>query len=548
MDHIFGTLATDDLKLIHHRIRRHGLQHGFHISPHDPKPGEKVTISVVTGGNLPVSHVACYYTTDGSFPTGARGITDNGKVLLLQPVATEWDTLAWSYSTVWKADIPAQSDYTVVRYKIGAWTDGSDEVFADCPDPQQAAETAADAYFNGRELPTDFFTPSDYAGKIFSYHVDTFQAPQWAHDAIIYHIFVDRFYAGDGHTWLQTDDLNGICGGTLWGVSQKLDYLVDLGINCIWLSPIWVSPSHHGYDVTDYDKVNPNLGGDAALHHLVEAAHQRGIRVLLDLVCNHISNEHPVFLEAMSDPYSPYRDWFTFDDSELGYLAFFGVRTMPQVNLVNPAARDWMINIARHWLTEFNVDGYRLDYANGPSPSFWGEFRAACKDANPDSFFFGEVIDAPDVQRTYLNGLDGCLDFHLGAALRNTYAWQTWSETQLKQFQHHHANFFPPNFVMPTFLDSHDMDRFLFILNGDKNALRQAVSAQMQMQGPPIIYYGTEVGLSQDISTGDGGGLHVSRTPMLWGDDQDMDLFAFYQSAIKQRSERMISQQKRETM
>lgn len=542
MDIIFGTLATDDLKLIHHRTRRYGLQHGSQMSPRDPEPGEIVTISAATGTDLPVSHVACYYTTDGSYPKGERGIAQNGDVVFLKPVSTDWDTLTWSYSSIWQAEIPAQNNNTVVRYKIGAWSNDTDEVFADCPDPQITAEKAADAYFNDHELPSDF-AYRDRDGKLFSYHVDRLKAPDWAYDAIIYHVFVDRFYAGDGHTWIQTDDLNGICGGTLWGVAQKLDYLVDLGINCIWLSPIWVSPSHHGYDVIDYDQVNPNIGGNEALHHVVEAAHKRGIRVLLDLVCNHISDDHPVFIEAKSDPYSPYRDWFTFDDSKIGYQAFFGVSSMPQVNLVNPAARDWMIDIARRWLTEYYVDGYRLDYANGPSPSFWGEFRAACKDANPDSFFFGEVIDAPDVQRTYINGLDGCLDFHLGAALRNTYAWGTWSEAQLKQFQKQQTDFFPPEFVMPTFVDSHDMDRFLFSANGDKNALRQAVAAQMQLPGPPIIYYGTEVGLSQPISTRGGAGLHVSRTPMLWGDDQDKDLFAFYQSVIKQRLERAMSRQ-----
>ena len=128
---------------------------------------------------------------------------------------------------------------------------------------------------------------------MFCYHVDRMKPPAWVDDAIIYHIFLDRFYPGDGADWRQTTDLMGICGGTLWGARDKLDYLQDLGINCLWLSPLWKSPSHHGYDVMDYGQIEPRYGGEAALHALVESAHQRGIRVLLDLVCNHLSNEHP---------------------------------------------------------------------------------------------------------------------------------------------------------------------------------------------------------------------------------------------------------------
>jgi glycosidase len=138
---------------------------------------------------------------------------------------------------------------------------------------------------------------------------------------VIYQVFVDRFYPGRGRDWAQTDDLRGFCGGTLWGVAEKLDYIADLGVTCIWLSPIFPSPSHHGYDATDLYHVEPRLGGDEALRTLVSEAHRRDIRVLLDYVCNHVSQYHPVFVEAQADPTSPYRDWFTFDDSERGYRA-----------------------------------------------------------------------------------------------------------------------------------------------------------------------------------------------------------------------------------
>ena len=122
---------------------------------------------------------------------------------------------------------------------------------------------------------------------------------------MIYHVFVDRFYPGGGVDWLQTDDLNGFCGGTLWGIAEKLDYIADLGVTCLWLSPIFPSPTHHGYDATDLYHIEPRLGGDEALRALVAEAHERDIRVLLDFVCNHVSNEHPIFEEARASPVQP---------------------------------------------------------------------------------------------------------------------------------------------------------------------------------------------------------------------------------------------------
>lgn len=541
MDFIFGTLATDDLKLVHHRAERRGLQHRHQLWPADPRPGEPVTLTVQLGTDFSADHVACYYTLDGSIPSGSHGVADNGHVLHFQSKEVDWDTLNWGYVGRWQAVIPAQPEGTIVRYRVGAWSDGGTETFADWPNVTAIAEAAADAFFRKLPQPTGQPPGDPSQGDIFTYRVDTLSPPEWAREAIIYHVFVDRFSPGIGCAWLQTDDLMGFCGGTLWGVRDRLDYIEDLGANCLWLSPVWVSPTHHGYDVADFDRVESRLGGNDALHALVEAAHARNIRILLDMACNHISNQHPIFQSALANVTSPYRDWFTFNDSAIGYRTFFNAVSMPQVNLANPAARDWMIGIARRWLREFDVDGYRLDYANGPGPDFWSDFRVGCRAEKPDCFLFGEIVDAPDVLRTYAGRLDGCLDFHLGDALRRTFGWKTWTDDDLERFIARHYAYFPSDFLLPLFLDNHDMDRFLYIAGGDKEALRRAAALQMRLPAPPIIYYGTEIGLSQPVGVQEGMGLHVSRTPMIWDDRQDKDLLAFYKQQIQDRRIRLAA-------
>jgi glycosidase len=320
-------------------------------------------------------------------------------------------------------------------------------------------------------------------------------------------------------------------------VAEKLDYISDLGATCLWLSPIFPSPTHHGYDATDYERVEPRLGGDDALRELTSAAHSRGVRIILDLVCNHLSDKHPIFLDALANPQSPYREWFEFNDSAIGYRTYFGVRSMPRINLTNPDARRWMLDIARYWLREFHVDGFRLDHAVGPDLDFWSDFWTACKREQPEVLCFGEMVEPPHILRRYVGRMDGALDFILAEAFRRNFAQKKNQEEAFETFLDQHLSYFPGEFLMFNFLDNHDMDRFLYIAGGDKRLLTQAASMQMLLPGPPIIYYGTEVGLSQPRGKVREIGLESSRMEMLWGEQQDGDLLRFYKDIIRQRSE-----------
>lgn len=532
-DHVFGTYVTDDLKLNDHRLKLGGVRHANRISPLDPTSDRAVSLTVEVGMNLHVSQVACYYTIDGSEPVGSRGQATNGKVLMLHRADLRWDTLAWAYVTTWEGDISPQPEGSIVTYIISAWAEGDAEYLADFPDVKRTGERFARSFFTG-EVITDARPISPLHATVFNYHIDDFTVPQWAQDAIIYQIFVDRFYPGDGKDWQTPDSLSGFFGGTLWGVRDKLDYIADLGINCIWLTPIFESPSHHGYDALDYKKVEPRLGGDEALRVVVEGAHQRGIKVLLDFACNHISSEHPIFKEALNNPDSQYRDWFTFDDSDIGYRTFFGVATLAEINVASAGANAFLLDIAQYWIREFDIDGYRLDYAHGPGPNFWTGFRKAIRDVKADSLCFGEIVEIPEIQRVFAGRLDGALDFYISDNLRKLCAYETISEGDFKQLLEAHQRYFPEDFVLPVFLDNHDMNRFLYSAQNDKSKLKRALKLLFSLPNPPIIYYGTEVGLSQETGT-DQVGLEASRLPMLWGDDQDTELLALVKDLIRQR-------------
>jgi len=537
-DFIFGTLSTDLLKLLYQRTTQRGLQHAYASIPQDPKPNEPIKLIVQSGPDVMIDQIACYYTLDGQNPVGSRGKAEKGYVVNFVKVGMIWDTLNWGYRWSWEASLPPQQAGMELRYMISGWNENGDEIYADWPDVKLTIENTANVYFDTKKLPPVKFLGDPSSGKVFSIYVDELTPPKWAKEAVIYHIFVDRFYPGNGRDWNQTKNLKKTFGGTLYGVKDKLDYIQSLGARAIWLSPIFESPSIHRYDATDYYHVADELGGNAALAELVDEAHQRGIRIILDLVCNHVSYKHPYFLDAQNNSNSSYRDWFFFDpEDEIGYRTFFGVRSMPQVNLNHPMARKWMLDIARYWLEEFDVDGYRLDHANGPGPGFWGEFWQTCKHVKPESICFGEVVEPPDVQLQYLGRMDGLLDFHLCEAVRKGVGTGYWSVQQFENFLTNHKTYFPDDFLMMSFLDNHDMDRFLYIAGNKVEKLKKAAEIQFQMPGPPIIYYGTEVGLRQNKSKTSTVGLEASRSAMVWGEAQDKDLFEFYQSLIRKRME-----------
>ena len=501
-DFIFGTLATEELRRERVRAARAGVTHLQDREPRDPAPGQPVRLRLSLGPEHYGRRAWVYWTLDGSEPQGRGGKPERGFSAPMRLTGTEWDTILWGYRSRFEAVLPGQPAGTLLRYRLSAEEHGGDEVFAD-------------------------------GGIGYAVYIDDDPAPAWTKTARVYQIFVDRFYPGDGRAWQQPDSLSGFYGGTLRGVTQKLDYIVELGFNTLWLTPIFPSPSHHGYDATDLFEVEPRLGSKADLRELLDEAHRRGMRVLLDFVPNHISNRHPFFRDAVTNPGSPYREWFNFTRWPEEYETFFGVKELPQLDLRHPEARQHVLDAARYWL-DFGADGFRVDYAIGPAPEFWAFFRQATLHC----WTFGEIVDPPDVQLTFAGLLDGALDFMLLEALRQTFAFGRWPAARLISFLQRHEAYFPAGYSRPSFLDNHDMNRFLWAAGGDKRRLRAAAACQYTLSGPPVVYYGTEVGLSQqrDVRQ-DGRGIpEEARLPMLWGDQQDQELLTFYRRLNEMRA------------
>lgn len=476
-DFVFGPVASGRRTLARERRRARGLW--LEVDPLPPRPGGRLQVTVHLGTRVHAGQVALRYTLDGSAPV------EDAARLPLRPAGTAWSGLAWGYGQRWEGvlELPRRGGL-----RLQAEADGQR-------------------------------TP------VLSWSLEGLDPPAWARSMVLYHILVDRFashlgpLAGEGE----------LRGGTLRGIEEKLPYLADLGVTALWLSPIWESDSHHGYDVRDYHSVAARLGGSQDLRRLVEAAHRRGLRVLLDFVAGHCSHRHPFFLQARRDPRSPYRRWFTFTRWPDRYRCFFGVQTLPSWNLDHPPARDYMIERAVEWVRDYGVDGYRLDYALGPSLEFWWAFRRAVKGVNPEALLVGEVVEEAPVVAAYAGRLDGCLDFLLLDQMRRAFLYGE-DLRSLASFLERHQRFMPTPFLRPAFLDNHDMNRFLWSAGGDRRRLRQAAFFLYAQPQPVVLYYGTEVGLSQEEDVRQEGWAHHhhARLPMLWGQDQDAGLLDFF--------------------
>lgn len=385
--------------------------------------------------------------------------------------------------------------------------------------------------------------------------------------SVIYHVLIDRFAGYDEHV----DDMKvEWVGGNLSAIIDKLDYLCDLGVNALLLSPFFSAKSYHGYDVVDFHSVDPHFGKPDDLKNLVDACHQKNLRVIADFVPNHCSVEHPFFVDAAKKPSSKYREWFYFTDWPNEYLTFFGFRNLPKFNLDNPEARDYVLSVARYWIEQFNLDGYRLDHAPGASNSFWKALRGVVKKAKSDAVLVGEVaIDEIDHRllntimmdsvrklydagkkvpesvlkgavKEYVDIFDGCLNFEFSLSIERFLRGELTKNQALKVAKDYEDKL-PDSFALPVFLDNHDRNRILYATGQSEERLKEVARMQFSMRQPKIIYYGTEVGMTHEkevtINTGVEGSDLPARLKMQWDPkQQNQKLLEFYRQLIADNS------------
>ncbi len=416
----------------------------------------------------------------------------------------------------------------------------------------------------------DFCLLADYA------------APAWVRASVFYQVFPDRFANGDpgddvregefayrsrAARWRRwgeppsADDRAAMVefyGGDLAGIEQRLDYLSDLGVNALYLNPIFTAHSNHRYDVIDYHNVDPHLGGNAALASLRQAGDARGLRFILDIVPNHCGVDHPWFQAAQADPAAATAGFFTFYRHPDDYACWLGVRSLPKLNYRSARLREVMYaapdSIFRAWLrAPYRIDGWRIDVANMLARQDADQLgldiargiRQAVKTENPEAYLLGENFfdGTPQLQG---DGWDAVMNYAgfampvwywLGGFFARQHAQPhylasraTWPTQALVDTWQAYRAAIPWAIARQQFnlLGSHDTTRIRTVVGGDAARTRLAAALLLTYLGVPSIYYGDEIGMA-----GDGNAV---RACMPWDRAEwDEDLRAFYQALVKLR-------------
>ena len=387
-----------------------------------------------------------------------------------------------------------------------------------------------------RSITQPILAPTNILSRLVT---DFSNPPDWVSDAVFYQIFPDRFSVSDRvpkpgpmEPWDSPATTYGFKGGDLLGIVEHLDYLAGLGVNALYLTPVFASASNHRYHTYDYYTVDPLLGGNDALRELLDACHARGMRVVLDGVFNHSGRGFWPFHHVLeTGASSPYVDWFFIDRAALaagkelrpypgpnerrplGYGAWWNLPALPKLNTNNPGMREHLMGAVEHWL-RFGIDGWRLDVAEEIDAGFWREFRQRVRAINPDAYIVAEIwSEKPEWVRG--DTFDALMNYPLTEALLSFTAARTLDMPLVKrhnEYSHtvqpndgeefarrldHVVNMYRPEAIRAqlNLLGSHDTPRYVTVAGGDVEAYRLGLLAVMTLPGAPCIYYGDEVGV-----------------------------------------------------
>ena len=373
---------------------------------------------------------------------------------------------------------------------------------------------------------------------------EIFTVPKWAKNKIMYQIFSSRYASSKAvspELWYKENlGRNDVFSGDLKGITEHLEHIKELGADAIYFTPIFKSKSIHKYDIEDYYTIDSSLGTNEDFKFLVEKAHTLGIKIILDAVFNHTSRDFFAFADILKNgENSKYKNWYYIEDFPVSdvdcegapnLLCFSYYPGMPKLNLSNPETRKYFLDVASFWISEYKIDGWRLDVADEITHDFWQDFRKTVRAKNPEALIIGECWHyTPD----FLDGTqwDSAMNYPFYNAVRNFIAYESISAKKFVES----LNFIQGNYhedvfkVLWNHIDNHDTPRFLHQAAENKNKQMLASAIQILWPGMPMIYYGDEYALTgaQDPDC---------RRGMPWDKDrQDLVMFEWYKKLISIR-------------
>ena len=385
--------------------------------------------------------------------------------------------------------------------------------------------------------------------------VDRFKSPQWVKDTIWYQIFPERFANGDTSNdpegtlpWgSKAPDREDFFGGDLQGVIDNLDYLVDLGINGIYFCPIFKAHSNHKYDTIDYYEIDPDFGDKETFKTLVEEAHKRGIKIMLDAVFNHMGYHSPQWQDVIkNEEKSEYADWFHIHSypvefgtngneegaTTVSYDTFAFTPRMPKLNTANPDVQKYLLDIATYWIKEFDIDAWRLDVANEVDHNFWKLFYKETVALKDDFYILGEIWHS---SQSWLQGdeFHAVMNYAFTETIENFFVYEGISADKMISGLNEQLMLYrqQTNEVMFNMLDSHDTARLLTIAKEDKEVAKMTLAFTFLQHGQPCVYYGTEVGMTGENDPD-------CRKCMVWDkEEQDFVFYEFMKELIALRKD-----------
>lgn len=389
----------------------------------------------------------------------------------------------------------------------------------------------------------------------FFHKVDMFKAPEWVKGTVWYQIFPERFANGDTSNdpentlpWgSKIPGREDFFGGDLQGVLDNLDYLESLGINGIYFCPVFEASTNHKYDTNDYYEIDSHFGDKKIFRKLVDELHARGMRIMIDAVFNHIGHNSPIWQDVVkNEEKSKYADWFHIRSYPVGFGengnhemattlsfdTFSFTPTMPKLNTENPEVQEYLLDIAKYWIKEFNIDAWRLDVANEVDHHFWKRFYSETTALKEDFYILGEIWHS---SQSWLQGdeFHAVMNYAFTDMMQDFFVHKKISASKMVAGMNEQLMLYrdQTNQVMFNLLDSHDTARLLTQVNGDKDLLKSVFSLMFLQHGAPCIYYGTEIGM-------DGANDPDCRKCMEWDTaKQDLELFTFFQQMIAMRKE-----------